>query len=728
MPRVFQNKNVRAQWSLDNAKLAIAAVRAGTSLKKASKDYAIPRTTLRRKLKLEMSGYEIKKVLGGPSVLSHDQELQLVKVILDYEARLFGLTVSDIRRLVYQFCTRNKIKHPFNNIKQLAGEDWASAFLKRHPTLSVRKPESVSIFRAAGFNKEKVNRFYDALESVLIKDNVQIIPPSNIFNVDESGFTVCHKPHKIVCRKGKKSVGSLTSAERGKTITAVCCVNACGTFIPPMLIFPRARFKPELIDKAPPGSIGGASKTGWINEELFSVWFDHFLHCVQAKSRPDPVLLILDGHSSHTKNLNVILKAKDNNCIILSLPSHCTHRLQPLDISFFKSLNSFYDIEIQTWLRSHPGRVVTEFHISELFSAAYGKAASIKNGCSGFEKAGIYPFRRDIFTDDDFLSAQMTDKFHLHPVINTASGVMTEPATTTTKLCESASPIASNLDRVDLSQIDILDLHSVSPCLPRSLPLDAQPISLKPSATCVPLIMDLQKESACMSYMSVSVHLQEEPLDPSSVPLNEQEESSNLSAVCEQLEAPAKEPMPVLLSEPEEFPGPASMSVSLELDTSIADTSHLSFDDILNDKIVVKPLVDRKRKRPVLHSTVLTSSPYKSKLSQEKGVVKSFHVGKGKGKVSKYNSMSQSAAKDPVSSIKKKNVPKCKAGGGKGKKHAGPKKVDAKCDANCLYCNERWSDSVDPFIKCQGCSLWAHTECAGVSPRCNRFVCEHCKD
>jgi len=140
---------------------------------------------------------------------------------------------------VYQFCTRNKIKHPFNYIKQLAGEDWANAFLKRHPTLSVRKPEAVSIFRAAGFNKEKVNRFYDTLESVIIKNNVQVIPLSNIFNDDESGYTVCHKPHKIIGRRGKKSVGSLTSAERGKTVTAVCCVNACGTFIPPMLIFPR---------------------------------------------------------------------------------------------------------------------------------------------------------------------------------------------------------------------------------------------------------------------------------------------------------------------------------------------------------------------------------------------------------------------------------------------------------------------------------------------------------
>ena len=93
-----------------------------------------------------------------------------------------------------------------------------------------------------------------------------------------------------------------------------------------------------------------------------------------------------------------------------SLPSHCTHRLQPLNISCFKSLNTFYDSEIQSWLRQHLRRVVTEFHIAELFCAAYGKAATVKNGTSGFQKAGIYPFRRDLFTEEDFMCSQMTER------------------------------------------------------------------------------------------------------------------------------------------------------------------------------------------------------------------------------------------------------------------------------------------------------------------------------
>jgi len=43
-------------------------------------------------------------------------------------------------------------------------------------------------------------------------------------------------------------VSALTSDERGKNVTTVVCTSATGAFIPPMLIFPRVRFLPELIN------------------------------------------------------------------------------------------------------------------------------------------------------------------------------------------------------------------------------------------------------------------------------------------------------------------------------------------------------------------------------------------------------------------------------------------------------------------------------------------------
>ena len=168
-------------------------------------------------------------------------------MILELEAKLFGLTLADVRGLVYQFCENNKIQHQFNEENKLA-EDWTAAFMKRHPRLSIRKPEGTSIFRASGFNKEKVQRFYDVLEGVIFKDGVQIVPDGNIYNVDESGYTVCRKPVEIVAERGMRTVATLTSAERGKTVTSVCCISASGQYVPPMFIFPRKRLNPEVLE------------------------------------------------------------------------------------------------------------------------------------------------------------------------------------------------------------------------------------------------------------------------------------------------------------------------------------------------------------------------------------------------------------------------------------------------------------------------------------------------
>jgi hypothetical protein len=59
------------------------------------------------------------------------------------------------------------------------------------------------------------------------------------------------------------------------------------------------------------------------------------------------VLLILDGHGSH-KHLDALEFVKVNGVILLCLPPHCTHRMQPLDVSFFRPLDAYYNPEMTT--------------------------------------------------------------------------------------------------------------------------------------------------------------------------------------------------------------------------------------------------------------------------------------------------------------------------------------------------------------------------------------------
>ena len=412
MPRKYVSRGLRGKWSEEQLKLAVSDVlNNSVSVKHSAEIHGIPRLTLRRHVKRASQGFAVSKKLGRSSVLSAEQETELVDLILSMVNRLFGLTKRDVRGLVFKYCEANNIKHTFNRKRGLAGRDWFEGFLRRHKDLALRTPEATSIQRAIGFNQQKVRIFFDKLQDILFgENNVRKIPSANIYNVDESGFSICHRPSgKVVAKKGSKAVGAMTSAEKGRTITAVCCVSATGHYIPPMLIFPRARMKPGLLDDAPVGAIGAANPSGWITEDLFTKWFDHFVAEVQPASRHEPTLLIMDGHSAHTRNIAVIAKARDQNVILLSLPSHSTHRMQPLDVSFFKSVNTFYDAEVQTWMRQH-GRALSEWQVSKLFTAAYNKAATVQNAVSGYEKCGINPFCPGVFTEEDFIPSLLTDR------------------------------------------------------------------------------------------------------------------------------------------------------------------------------------------------------------------------------------------------------------------------------------------------------------------------------
>jgi len=103
---------------------------------------------------------------------------------------------------------------------------------------------------------------------------------------------------QILDPTGKKMIEKIVSAEKGETITAVVCISASGSFVPPMLIFPHKNLSARLMNGAPSGTIGATSTSGWINGDLYMKWLKHFIEHTEA-SVGRKVLLILDNHESH---------------------------------------------------------------------------------------------------------------------------------------------------------------------------------------------------------------------------------------------------------------------------------------------------------------------------------------------------------------------------------------------------------------------------------------------
>jgi len=156
-----------------------------------------------------------------------------------------------------------------------------------------------------------IENYFKVLKEVLDK-HALLEKPAQIYNVDESGIPLDHRPPHVVVKRGQRKVRYRTSGNKNQ-VTVIGCINAAGSAMPPFVIFDAKSLNLEWTKGEVPGTTYDLSSRGWINMELFKGWFtNHFLqHAVSAR----PLLLLLDGHSSHY-NPEAIRLAKANDVIL----------------------------------------------------------------------------------------------------------------------------------------------------------------------------------------------------------------------------------------------------------------------------------------------------------------------------------------------------------------------------------------------------------------------------
>lgn len=329
----------------------------------------------------------------------------LVNYLLVMEERFFGFTRADVRHFAFELAKKNSIQHPFNITAGTAGRGWYDLFLRRHKdVLSLRKAGGTCVARVHGFTRSSVKIFYDLLEETYRHHN---FPATRIFNSEETGelhflFSATNfmerislisflftgitinpsTPLQVIARKGKRPVGELTAQERGALVTVICCFSASGMYIPPMLIFPCTNESKQLKKGKPAGSLVRYYLSGWVQGYPFAEWFAHFIDFTHP-TKESPVLLILDGHYSHTRNLKVIDLARQNHVILISLPPHTTNCLQPLDRAYMSPFKFSYSKAIRKFIRLY-GRVPKAFDVTELFTEAYVECQKAEHGINVF--------------------------------------------------------------------------------------------------------------------------------------------------------------------------------------------------------------------------------------------------------------------------------------------------------------------------------------------------------
>ena len=341
-------------------------------------------------------------------VFSLEEERALADYVIKCSKMFHGLSIKSTRKLAWEYAKQNLKDYPdVWDKNREAGMDWYYGLMKRNSNLSLRMPEATSIARATAFNRYNVDMFFNHYNSIINRPNFQL-EPRLIWNLDETGVNTVQGTSKILSEKGLKQVGQITSAERGVLITMCCCVSAVGATLPPAYIFPRVNFGDHMLNGAPNGSLGLATPSGWMNCELFVVVLKHFIKHMNV-SKNNPAILVMDNHESHV-TLQTIDTARENGLIILSFPPHCSHRMQPLDVSIYGPFKRYFNTACNDWMMTNPGRALTIYDIGTLSGQAYDRAFIPANVTAGFKRTGIYPVNRNVFTDDLFLPSVPTDR------------------------------------------------------------------------------------------------------------------------------------------------------------------------------------------------------------------------------------------------------------------------------------------------------------------------------
>ena len=247
-----------------------------------------------------------------PRYLNNIEEEELVTFLVGSAKIGFARTKEQILCIV-RAALEKKRQCEVEDVNVTTG--WWGSFVKWHPKLRLRCGSKLAYCRAIAANPDVINHYFDLLEETL-KSNNLLESPMLIFNCDENRFPLQHKPGKIIGVQGQRDIFCITSSDKAQ-ITVLSTCSASGYLLPPMIISDWKKLKPNFTTGEIPDTAYGLSKNGWINSELFQEWFtNHFLLHIPPQR---PILLLLDGHSSHYQP-QLIKTAAANQIILFCLP------------------------------------------------------------------------------------------------------------------------------------------------------------------------------------------------------------------------------------------------------------------------------------------------------------------------------------------------------------------------------------------------------------------------
>lgn len=363
--------------------LALHAIRTGEidTVRRAAQIYGVPRTTLRRRMAgtPARENYVVKNTRLTPI-----EEDVLTKSIEKLDAQGLSPSLDIVREMADTICVARGAEP--------VGNSWAYQFIKRTPALRAQIGRVYECQRKQCEDAEVIRGWFRLVQNTIRKYG---IVEEDIYNFDESGFQMGQISASVVVtsveRVGRPKQLKPTNTE---WITLIAGGSATGYVIPPFVIMKGKELNLEWFADLPTNWAFTVSDNGWTTDAIGMQWIEHFERNTRTRTIGSKRLLILDNHGSHTTpEFRLYCEAKD--IILLYMPPHSSHLLQPMDVGCFGPLKTSFSKLNRALIRRSIFHVTKhDFidNIKESIPASLTKA----NILGGFRGAGLSPFDPEV--------------------------------------------------------------------------------------------------------------------------------------------------------------------------------------------------------------------------------------------------------------------------------------------------------------------------------------------
>ena len=145
-------------------------------------------------MKDRLSGKVIHGARSGPvPYLTSEEESELVQFLLTSAKIGYPKTKDEVVGIVRKVVQK---KRGIESAEEVKGRGWMNRFMERWPSISLWKGDALATPRAQAITAANIDQYYTLLKSML-EEYCLMGCPSRIYNMDETGMPLDHKPPKV---------------------------------------------------------------------------------------------------------------------------------------------------------------------------------------------------------------------------------------------------------------------------------------------------------------------------------------------------------------------------------------------------------------------------------------------------------------------------------------------------------------------------------------------------